>query len=126
MRSFKQPVAAALALAAAFGFGLTLSACDGGGADEHDHASHGHDADGHEHEHEHGHGGHAGAAPMASAMYVCPMHPEATSDKPGRCPKCGMDLVMKTQGEKTAGADGGSHDADGHAHEGDATSEGSR
>lgn len=25
--------------------------------------------------------------------YVCPMHPEVTSDKPGRCPKCGMKLV---------------------------------
>lgn len=25
--------------------------------------------------------------------YVCPMHPEVTSDKRGDCPKCGMDLV---------------------------------
>lgn len=24
--------------------------------------------------------------------YTCPMHPEVTSDKPGRCPKCGMKL----------------------------------
>jgi len=23
------------------------------------------------------------------------MHPEVTSDKPGKCPKCGMDLVKK-------------------------------
>jgi hypothetical protein len=29
------------------------------------------------------------------AVYACPMHPEITSDKPGRCPKCGMDLVPK-------------------------------
>lgn len=28
--------------------------------------------------------------------YVCPMHPEVTSDKPGNCPKCGMKLVKKT------------------------------
>lgn len=28
----------------------------------------------------------------ASAAYVCPMHPEVTSDHPGRCPKCGMNL----------------------------------
>ncbi|MFC3157683.1 multicopper oxidase domain-containing protein [Chryseobacterium arachidis] len=25
--------------------------------------------------------------------YTCPMHPEVTSDQPGKCPKCGMDLV---------------------------------
>ncbi len=25
--------------------------------------------------------------------YTCPMHPEVKQDKPGSCPKCGMDLV---------------------------------
>ena len=30
-----------------------------------------------------------------SVVYVCPMHPEVTSSSPGRCPKCGMDLVPK-------------------------------
>jgi hypothetical protein len=25
--------------------------------------------------------------------YTCPMHPEVISDKPGKCPKCGMTLV---------------------------------
>ena len=29
------------------------------------------------------------------AMYVCPMHPKETSDKPGKCSKCGMDYVVK-------------------------------
>ncbi len=24
--------------------------------------------------------------------YTCPMHPEVKSDKPGKCPKCGMNL----------------------------------
>lgn len=32
--------------------------------------------------------------------YTCPMHPEIISDKPGKCPKCGMDLVMKDAPEK--------------------------
>ncbi len=29
---------------------------------------------------------------MNNKMYTCPMHPEVMSDKPGRCPKCGMNL----------------------------------
>ncbi len=28
-------------------------------------------------------------------LYTCTMHPEVISDKPGKCPKCGMDLVEK-------------------------------
>ena len=30
-----------------------------------------------------------------SIIYTCPMHPEVISGKPGKCPKCGMDLVQK-------------------------------
>lgn len=26
--------------------------------------------------------------------YTCPMHPEIVQDKPGNCPKCGMNLVL--------------------------------
>ncbi len=26
-------------------------------------------------------------------IYKCPMHPEVKADKPGKCPKCGMNLV---------------------------------
>jgi hypothetical protein len=34
------------------------------------------------------------AAPSAMAVtYTCPMHPEVRSDKPGKCPKCGMTLI---------------------------------
>lgn len=32
-------------------------------------------------------------------VYTCPMHPEVKSDKPGKCPKCGMDLVLKKDSE---------------------------
>lgn len=27
-------------------------------------------------------------------LYACPMHPDVTSDKPGKCSKCGMDLTL--------------------------------
>jgi P-type Cu2+ transporter len=27
-------------------------------------------------------------------LYTCPMHPEVIQDKPGNCPKCGMNLVL--------------------------------
>jgi len=39
-------------------------------------------------------------------IYYCPMHPNYTSDKPGQCPICGMNLVpMKTE-EKTPQPEG--------------------
>jgi len=28
-------------------------------------------------------------------IYTCSMHPEVRSDKPGKCPKCGMTLIEK-------------------------------
>jgi len=28
-----------------------------------------------------------------SMKYTCPQHPEVVSDKPGKCSKCGMELV---------------------------------
>lgn len=30
-----------------------------------------------------------------AVVYTCPMHPEVISDKPGQCPKCGMNLEPK-------------------------------
>ena len=38
-------------------------------------------------------------------LYHCPMHPAYTSDKPGSCPICGMDLVPIE--EEKRGKDGG-------------------
>ena len=33
------------------------------------------------------------ATTQAVTLYTCTMHPEVISDKPGKCPKCGMKLV---------------------------------
>jgi hypothetical protein len=30
-------------------------------------------------------------------IYTCPMHPEVILDKPGSCPKCGMNLVLSEE-----------------------------
>lgn len=30
-----------------------------------------------------------------TGLYYCPMHPEITSEKPGTCTKCGMDLIKE-------------------------------
>lgn len=32
--------------------------------------------------------------------YTCPMHPEVTSSKPGKCPKCGMKLEVTKADKK--------------------------
>ena len=34
-----------------------------------------------------------------SSVYLCPMHPTYTSNKPGDCPICGMKLVKKERKE---------------------------
>ena len=33
----------------------------------------------------------------AAAGYTCPMHPEIHRPEPGRCPRCGMELVPADQ-----------------------------
>jgi predicted RNA-binding Zn-ribbon protein involved in translation (DUF1610 family) len=35
-------------------------------------------------------------------QYTCPMHPEVISNKRGKCPKCGMDLVKVKAKSTTA------------------------
>ncbi|MFN2545788.1 MAG: permease [Actinomycetota bacterium] len=47
-----------------------------------------------------GHAGHAEHEGNAETGYVCPMHPEVRQDHPGRCPKCGMDLVEAATAEE--------------------------
>lgn len=32
---------------------------------------------------------------VTQVEYTCSMHPEVVSEKPGKCPKCGMELIQK-------------------------------
>lgn len=34
-----------------------------------------------------------------TVLYACPMHPEITSNQPGKCTKCGMDLSVSKKEE---------------------------
>jgi FtsP/CotA-like multicopper oxidase with cupredoxin domain len=48
-----------------------------------------------------------------AVVYVCPMHPEVTRDKPDRCPKCGMKLLPASLVEA-----GGGHGYEHHHEQG--------
>ncbi|MBS1603352.1 MAG: hypothetical protein JST42_11835 [Bacteroidetes bacterium] len=47
------------------------------------------------------------APTKAKMVYTCPMHPDVTSEKPGKCPKCGMTLVAKKPAPGAAKPGGG-------------------
>ena len=32
-----------------------------------------------------------------ATIYTCPMHPDVQQERPGKCPKCGMQLVPKNR-----------------------------
>jgi hypothetical protein len=51
------------------------------------------------HTHDHGDATDSTSQDMAKAEYTCSMHPDVVSDKPGKCPQCGMDLVKKDSTE---------------------------
>lgn len=51
--------------------------------------------------------------------YNCPMHPTYISDKPGKCPKCGMTLVQvdfdNKRNKDTGGSRSSSPSSGGHS-----------
>lgn len=53
-------------------------------------------------------------------QYTCPMHPEVIKDQPGKCPKCGMDLVpmmeQHAHGRHDHAESGPGHEHTGHGH----------
>lgn len=51
------------------------------------------------------------AMAAGGGQYTCPMHPEARSDRSGKCPKCGMELVQSAQPRQEAAAPAAAVDA---------------
>ena len=41
-------------------------------------------------------------AKLKTAKYTCPTHPEIVTDLPGKCPKCGAQLVQKSDMKQMA------------------------
>jgi FtsP/CotA-like multicopper oxidase with cupredoxin domain len=66
-------------------------------------------------------------------LYACPMHPEVTSQEPGRCPQCGMKLLAtalaiqpadREQATAPHSHNTGDHPGAAHGHHGDTHSHG--
>lgn len=57
-----------------------------------------------------------GASGQGPVRYACPMHPEVSRQEPGRCPQCGMKLLVTALAAEPAGHADDSHDDDGHSH----------
>jgi hypothetical protein len=59
------------------------------------------------------------SGPEYTSTFICPMHCKGSgSDKPGKCPVCGMDYVANEDLDNvSSGGDG--HDHDGHDHDDD-------
>lgn len=47
----------------------------------------------------------------AAELWFCPMHPEVTSDRPGSCPICHMDLVLREEAAPAEAATSGGEPA---------------
>ncbi|TGK04227.1 HlyD family efflux transporter periplasmic adaptor subunit [Leptospira langatensis] len=60
----------------------------------------------------------------AKDIYYCPMHPTYTSDRPGTCPICNMDLVKKEDhADHSSGSDHASHELNPNGSEFDSSPE---
>jgi len=51
----------------------------------------------------------------AGNLYVCPMHPDVIRSSPGKCPKCGMDLVPMNKTIHSSPSDNSAKAANKHA-----------
>jgi Ni,Fe-hydrogenase III large subunit len=56
------------------------------------------------------------AALRSRTEYTCSMHPEVVQEEPGKCPRCGMELVPREAGDAEEEDAEGGHEGHDHAH----------